>query len=69
MDNTIQRIIQEVAQEQGLEVGFLLRVVQLEETKAHLTRRHGLFEELREISRKYAQREISKGEVAENHEN
>jgi hypothetical protein len=69
MDNTIQRIIENVAKEHGLEVGFLLRVVELEETKAHLARRHGLFEELREFSRKYAQREIEKKEAKENHEN
>jgi len=69
MDKTIQRIIQNVANEQGLDMGFLLRVVQLEEEKAHLSRRHGLFEELREISRKSAQREITKSEATEKHEN
>lgn len=68
MDNTIQRIIQEVAKEQNLDVGFLLRVMQLEEEKAHLSRRHGLFDELRGMSRKAAQRELSKTEAAE-HEN
>ena len=65
MDNTIKRIIEEVANEKGLDMGFLLRVVELEETKAHLARRHGLFEEIRDISRKYAQREIDKTEAAE----
>ncbi|MBP6177940.1 MAG: hypothetical protein KA480_06420 [Anaerolineales bacterium] len=68
MDKTIQRIIEEVAREKGIDVGFLLRVVQLEETKAHLTRRHGLFDEIREISRKYAQREIDSKKGLEKNE-
>lgn len=69
MDNTIQRIIEEVAREKGIDVGFLIRVLELEETKAHLSRRHGLFDDLREISRKYAQREIDKREETKADEN
>jgi hypothetical protein len=59
MDGTIRRIVEEVVKEYHLESGFLLRVVELEETMAHLSRRHGIFEELRNLSRKSAQRVLN----------
>ena len=58
MDATIRRIVQEVAGEFNLEPGYLLRIIELEESKAHLARRHGIFEDLRDLSRKAAQREL-----------
>jgi hypothetical protein len=64
MDATIRRIVEEVVKEFNLEPGFLMRVVELEETKAHLSRRHGLFEDLRDLSRKAAQRELNEKEKA-----
>ncbi len=62
MDATIRRIVEEVAKEFNLESGFLIRIIELEESKAHLARRHGLFEDLRDLSRKTAQRELEKQE-------
>ena len=35
-----------------------MRIIELEASKAHLARRHGIFEELRDLSRKAAQREL-----------
>lgn len=58
MDATIRRIVEEVAKDFNLESGFLLRIIELEESKAHLARRHGIFDELRDLSRKAAQREL-----------
>ncbi len=60
MDITIRRIIQKVASEFGLEPGFLLRIVELEEENAYLSRRHRLSKELIELSRESAQRELNK---------
>lgn len=60
VDITIRRIIQKVASEFGLEPGFLLRIVELEEENAYLSRRHRLSKELIELSRESAQRELNK---------
>ncbi len=69
MDTTIRRVVEEVAKELNLESGFLIRIIELEESKAHLVRRHGLFEELRDFSRKAAQREIGNDQGEINNEN
>jgi hypothetical protein len=66
MDATIKRIIEEVVREMNLEMGFMLRVVELEESKAHLSRRHGIFDDLNEISRNAARRELREKEKAGN---
>lgn len=64
MDSTVSRIIDQVAKENEIEPGFLLRILEIEEKKAHLSRRHGLFEELKELTRKTSQRmlQVSPGE-------
>jgi hypothetical protein len=69
MDATIRRIVEEVAKEFNLESGFLMRIIELEESKAHLARRHGIFDELRDLSRKAAQRELENKRVGASNEN
>ncbi len=69
MDATIRRIVEEVAKEFRLESGFLLRIIELEESKAHLARRHGIFDELRDLSRKAAQRELENNQEGISNEN
>ena len=69
MDTTIRRIVEEVAKEFNLESGFLMRIIELEESKAHLARRHGIFDELRDLSRKAAQRELENKQVGASNEN
>ena len=56
MDATIRKIIEEVVKEHQLDAGYILRILEQEEKVAHLIRRHGIFDDLREITRKYAQR-------------
>jgi len=69
MDTTIRRIVEEVAKEFNLESGFLLRIIELEESKAHLARRHGIFDELRDLSRKAAQRALGNKHIGASNEN
>ena len=66
MDSTIERVINKVSDEYDLEPGLLSRIIELEESKAHLSRRHGLFDDLRDLTRKAAQRSLKqKGESPE----
>jgi hypothetical protein len=58
MDASINRIIQKVAAEYDLDPGFLKRIIELEEDKAHLVRRHGIFDELHSLALLAAQREL-----------
>jgi hypothetical protein len=69
MDATIRRIVGEVAKEFDLEPGFLMRIIELEESKAHLARRHGIFDELRDLSRRAAQRDLGFNREEINDEN
>lgn len=69
MDTTIRRVVEEIAKELNLESGFILRIIELEESKAHLARRHGIFDELRDLSRKAAQREFENNQGGANNEN
>jgi hypothetical protein len=68
MDATISRVIEEISKELNLDSGFLIRIINIEEAKAHLSRRHGIFEELRELSRKAGQRELDNSGLGENNE-
>ena len=51
LDATTSRIMTEVAEKHGLSVGFLRRFVDEEARLSHLGRRHGIFENLRELVR------------------
>ena len=59
MDNTIKRVVNEVAGEIGLDPGLLMDIIELEEEKSHFSRRHKIFDELKELTRKAALRDLS----------
>jgi|APSaa5957512622_1039677.scaffolds.fasta_scaffold415796_1 hypothetical protein len=60
MDSTVQKIIQEVADEKGINPGFIVRIIEIEMGKAHMSRRHGLFDDIRKISRQQAIQQLEK---------
>lgn len=56
LDATVARIMAESAERHGVAVGYLRRFVSEEASKAHLARRHGLFDNLRQLVRHEADR-------------
>lgn len=62
LDPTVARIMSESADRHGVTVGYLRRFVTEEAGKAHLARRHGLFENLRQLVRHEADRQQAAAE-------
>lgn len=59
LDATTSRIMTEVAERHGLSVGYLRRFVDEEARLSHLGRRHGIFENLRELVRHERDRRLA----------
>ncbi len=62
-DPKLEAIKQEVCREFGVPLDYLEQVLELEEEKAHYTRRHGLLEDLRKLTAQTAQRSLPEVEV------
>jgi len=60
LDATTSRIMTEVAEKHGLSVGYLRRFVDEEARLSHLGRRHGIFENLRELVRHERDRRLAR---------
>jgi hypothetical protein len=60
LDATTSRIMTEVAQKHDLSVGYLRRFVDEEARLSHLGRRHGIFENLRELVRHERDRRLAR---------
>ncbi len=61
LDATTSRIMGEVADRHSLSVGYLRRYVNEEARLSHLGRRHGIFENLRELVRHESDRRFARG--------
>ena len=57
-DPKLEAIKQEVCNEFGVPLDYFEQVLELEEEKAHYTRRHGLLEDLRRLTTHAAKRSL-----------
>jgi len=62
-DPKLEAIKQEVCREFGVPLDYFEQVLELEEEKAHYTRRHGLLEDLRKLTAQTAQRSLPEVEA------
>ena len=62
-DPKLEAIKQQVCREFGVPLDYLEQVLELEEEKAHYTRRHGLLEDLRKLTAQTAQRSLPEVEA------